>query len=346
MASTNIEWASHVWNPIVSGCSHASPGCMNCYAQRMAARLEGMGQEKYVGTTVKSPSGKTVWNGRVKLTEDDPVLMAPLRWKKPRTVFVNSMTDVFHKDVPDRVLDMIFAVMCLCPQHTFQVLTKRAERLPRYMNDPGRLSSVNQQAYFIDSGRVIPNFPPQNVWLGVSCEDQQRADERIPHLLNTNAAVRFVSAEPLLGPINLNSVLGGTQWIGGQRGCRGAHKGYGSLGCPRHEHHHHDERCRDGLSWVIVGGESGHNARPCDVSWIRSIVGDCTTAGVPVFVKQLGSCVFDSARREYTRASTAWPFGTTIDAANRVCLFHTKGGDPNEWPKSLCIRQMPKVRNA
>jgi protein gp37 len=188
------------------------------------------------------------------------ILTAPLRWKKPRTIFVNSMGDLFH--CPHEWIDQVFAVMALAPQHTFQVLTKRAERMRGYMNHPRRRFIVEKTARILhNQGGTLPQHaiayftscpaPLPHVWLGVSVEDQKRADERIPDLLHTPAAVRFISAEPLLGSIDLQGAV-------------------------------------PALDWVIVGGESGPGARPMHPDWARSIRDQCGAAGVPFFFKQWG----------------------------------------------------------
>lgn len=208
-AVTTIEWTNRTWNPVV-GCSVTSPGCTNCYAMRQAARIERMFKSNthYAGTTTQSKAGP-VFNGTVRLAPQH-ILTEPLRWKKPQKIFVNSMGDLFHENVPDAWIDKVFAIMALCPQHTFQVLTKRAERMREYVTalaaaaerlgchvDPKDRSTIT---------KVLHQVPLPNVWLGVSTEDQQRADERIPHLLATPAAILFISAEPLLGPIDLTAI--------------------------------------------------------------------------------------------------------------------------------------------
>lgn len=218
---TKIEWTEQTWNPI-AGCSLASPGCTNCYAMTMAARIARMNPEleHYRGLTQSSKAGP-VWTGKVALAPEH-TLTAPLRRRKPTMYFVNSMSDLFHEDVPDEWIDRVFAVMALCRdgasgadphprEHTFQVLTKRSKRMQSYMTAGGVAARVMDAAELIACGGekakswgpdwTMP-WPLPNVWLGVSCEDKRRADERVPDLLATPAAVRFVSAEPLLGPID------------------------------------------------------------------------------------------------------------------------------------------------
>jgi protein gp37 len=287
-----IEWCDSSWNPTV-GCSIVSPGCTNCYAMKVAHSLERrFGSKKYGGLT-KVVNGNAVWTGEVRLDED--ALLQPLKWKRGRRIFVNSMSDVFHESLPDDAIDKIFAVMALCPQHKFQVLTKRAERMRAYCSTLGRHHEVDRVSlamkqlhaetgfgargamYTLDQGGW--HFP--NIWLGVSCERQQEADERIPLLLQTPAAVRFVSCEPLLGPLDLyhgdpDPRLGGhyaTATYIGDWWPAGAPPGVPST---------------HGLDWVIAGGESGRNARPAHPDWFRSLRDQCDAADVPFFFKQFG----------------------------------------------------------
>lgn len=308
---SKIEWTDASWNPVV-GCSIISPGCTNCYAMRMAARLQKMNRtggctgyvNHYDGTTQESKAGP-VWTGKVALAPEK-ILRQPLSWKRPRRIFVNSMGDLFHEDMPDEFIDRIFAVMALAPQHTFQILTKRADRMRAYMRGERQwwtrrplndALGTEVLALGYQGPLELLRWPLPNVWLGVSVEDQARADERIPLLLKTPAAVRFISAEPLLGPVNLVSDLGGTLWIGGQRGCGGLHQHGGRAGetihgeyhasDPRLLHHHHDNRCLPGLDWVISGGENG--PRPSHPDWHRGLRDQCASAAVPYHFKGWGT---------------------------------------------------------
>lgn len=221
---SQIQWVKSgdgtqgkTWNPI-SGCSRKSTGCENCYAETMTKRLEAMGLEKYTG--LLNAQGR--FNGTVRL--DEHALLEPLRRKKPTTYFVNSMSDLFHENIPDKWIDKIFAIMALCPQHQFQVLTKRADRMETYVNactDGGVWNCIRglaQIGYSYGANLVVweengqrfidaKTWPLPNVWLGVSVENQQAADERIPHLLDTPAAIRFLSCEPLLGKVDIRQFL-------------------------------------------------------------------------------------------------------------------------------------------
>lgn len=300
---TKIEWvrnsdgtAGRTWNPIV-GCGIVSPGCTHCYAMRMAARIERMGTAPHYAGTTKTVNGKPVWTGKVALAPEH-ILTLPLRTKKPTTWFVNSMSDLFHEDVPVEWIDPVFATMALSPLHTFQCLTKRPDRMRAYMSDCSSYGRILHAADPLRAQRPalcgVPISNPRmatfwpHLWLGTSVERQKEADERMPHLVETLAAVRFVSAEPLLGPIDL------TPWL-------------------------------DRINWVIVGAESGHGSRPVRIDWVRGIIEQCSAAGVACFVKQLGS------RPIWNRDDT------------NTYLRDRKGGNPDEWPASLRIRQMPKA---
>ncbi|GAC70814.1 DUF5131 family protein [Gordonia soli] len=256
--ATKIEWTDETWNP-VTGCtklSPASPGCENCYASTFAERFRGT-------------PGHYFENGfDVQLRPDK--LDQPLRWRRPRKVFVNSMSDLFHEAVPDEYIAQVFAVMALAPRHTFQVLTKRHGRMRSLLGSADFAQAVADAVAFdsdlpTDGGAFsVADWPLLNVWLGVSTENQQWADIRIPALLDTPAAVRFISAEPLLGPIELSvDALG--RYYGGD---------------PRED--------EPGLDWVIVGGESGRGARPMNPDWARELRDQCVGGGVPFLFKQWG----------------------------------------------------------
>lgn len=267
--NTKIEWTDATWNPI-RGCSRVSEGCRHCYAETVAKRFSGEGQP-YEGLIARGGQ----WNGQIKIV--DHVMDQPLRWQRPRLVFVNSMSDLFHENVPEHVVDRVFSVMALAEKHTFQVLTKRPERMLQYLSQDRRRQWADMAVHFwggIDpdalhdsihyGDQVLPN-----VWLGVSVEDQKSADERIPLLLATPAAVRWISAEPLLGPVDLSC--------------------WPIYGPDREQL----------LNWVVVGGESGANARPMHPDWARSLRDQCADAGVPFLFKQWG----EWAPRDFP----AWP---------------------------------------
>jgi protein gp37 len=235
---SKIQWTTSTWQP-VRGCTPASPGCNNCYASRMATRLSGPGKP-YTGL---AKGGK--WTGKVKCCPEE--LDKPLRWKKPRRIFVCSMGDLFHKDVPFDFIDDVFRAIAKAPQHVYQILTKRPKRMKEYIEDRVEDSS----------GGHFSDWPWNNVWLGTTIEDQKRADERTPVLLQTPAAVRFVSVEPMLEDVGLVEYL---QPMGPMEGL-------------------------PPLDWVVCGAESGHGARPFDVQWARYLRDQCVDAGVPFFLK-------------------------------------------------------------
>ena len=326
--NTSIEWTDATWNPIRARnretgkvgwfCTHASAGCVNCYA-------EGINHRLGTGVAFKAQNA-----GLVEVFAGDAMLTQPLRWKRPRKIFVCSMTDLFGDFVTDEMIDRVFAVMALCPQHTFQVLTKRAERMRAWfarMNSSqvGREHETCICPEILDDaladltcthGGVLDEtpWPLPNLWLGVSAEDQTRADERIPILLDTPAAKRFVSLEPLLGPIKIGAYLDGCHECGGGCGtrladypdierCEGCDEEFGpeiSEGCPKcagelepvcpdcghYMVHQHPDTVN--LDWVIVGGESGPKARPMHPDWARRIRDDCAAAGVAFQFKQWG----------------------------------------------------------
>lgn len=298
---TKIEWTDATLN-VVNGCTVTSPGCSNCYAMRAGGRnLPG---HPSTGLTVPSKAGH-VWTGEVRLNER--ALVLPLHWRRPRTIFWNAHGDLFHANVPDAWIDRCFAIMALTPHHTHQVLTKRSARMQLYCANPwtpqriARVILDEADAWGVSGAAALaplgyraheedPSFvhwPLPNVWKGVSVEDQQRADERIPDLLGTPAAVRFLSCEPLLGPVDLTEVsdcstaLDPECW--GDCACSSL---YGfDAGCRRHGG---DGRLTRKIDWVIVGGESGPGSRPMHPDWARGLRDQCAAAGVPMLFKQWG----------------------------------------------------------
>lgn len=242
---TGIQWTNATWNPI-RGCTRVSPGCGGpsnvggCYAERIAARFaqRGMPFEGFAKLTRSGPR----WTGRVELVEEH--LQDPIRWQKPRRVFVNSMSDLFHEKLADSDIERVFAVMLAAPRHQYQVLTKRPARMKEFVR-----GWIERARWPQTRARVARKVPPF-IWLGGSVEDQPRGVERIPLLQETPAAVRFLSVEPLIGPVDLSGLL-------------------------------------EGISWVIVGAESGPHARPTDLDWVRHIRDQCVSHRVAFFLKQL-----------------------------------------------------------
>jgi protein gp37 len=232
---SGIEWTDATWNP-VTGCTKVSPGCDNCYAETFAERWRGTPGHPY--------------EAGFDLTLRPERMDQPLRWTKPRRVFVNSMSDLFHDDIPDDFIASVFAVMALTPRHTYQLLTKRHARMRSLLSNPDFKAAVALAALSFDDAILSGPWPLPNLWLGVSVEDQKWADIRIDALRETPAAVRMLSLEPLLGPL--------------------------------------DSLDLTGIGWVIVGGESGPGARPMHPDWVRSLRDQCTSAGVPFFFKQWG----------------------------------------------------------
>lgn len=295
--NSKIEWCDHTWNPWI-GCTRVSAGCTNCYAMLLAGtRMKN--HPSRAGLTRES-GGRPVWTGDVRFNEQ--WLDQPLRWRRPRRIFVCAHGDLFHERVPDEWIDRVFAVMALCPQHTFQVLTKRPERMREYFGHPAhrvriccQAELVRHPAWHPEPSPASDDWPLPNVWLGVSVEDQAAADARVPILLDTPAAKRFVSAEPLLGPVDLTPWLalchaardGECNWSGCPQARDGEPHRSGRH-CPMDRHP--DDPCDEvwSLDWVIVGGESGPGARPMHPDWARSLRDQCAAAGVPFFFKQWG----------------------------------------------------------
>jgi protein gp37 len=332
-----IEWTDATWNPVRASfrttvrypnlgametrigwhCEHISEGCRYCYAESMNRRF---------GTGLDYKPGH---RGDIEIFLDETTLLAPLRWKKPHMIFVCSMTDLFASFVTDEWIDRIFAVMALCSRHTFQVLTKRPERMREYCCAmiAGKRNIIQAAKDFRNSitdaavarGSLIVDYPEEgepikirplpNVWLGTSCEDQAAADERIPHLLATPAAIKFVSAEPLLGSIDLTELYPDIQSenaLHALAGIRANPNGTASF-------------CR-GLDWVIVGGESGPHARPMNPDWARSIREQCKAANVPFFFKQNGEFrpVSDIPIEEIPNGGYIYKFGPTGESVCRI----------------------------
>lgn len=284
---TGISWADATW-PVSYGCDRVSIGCDNCYAIKTTNRLAHNPNPKVSGPAqglVMRTSYGLDWTRRIALLPNN--LGRPLRWRKPRRIFVNSQSDLFHEDVPTEYAARVFAVMAVCPQHVFQVLTKRHARLRSLLNNPEFRALVYDLAAEYDRGGVfdpyrygpqqmIPHdydrpayplddsdwWPLRNVHVGVSVEDQHWADIRIPALLSTPAVVRWISAEPLRGPVDVGLYLADRYGL-------------------------NSERSR-GLDWVVAGGESGGNAHPVHPQWFRTLRDQCAEVGAAFQLKQWG----------------------------------------------------------
>lgn len=299
---SRIEWTDETWNP-VAGCTLVSEGCRNCYAMRMAHRMNPsvaathMGRAKYDGTTKSGPNGP-VWTGVVRTVLSE--LEKPLRWRKPRRVFVCSMSDLFHPGVQISFIDSVFLVMRNASQHTYQILTKR----PEIMDD-----FLRHHATF---------WPLPNVWIGTSIENQATADWRIPHLLRCPATVRFLSYEPALGPVNVDVASKRSDpieaWADANR-----------------------------IDWVIAGGESGPGARPAHPDWFRSMRDQCRAAGVPFFFKQWGAWMpygwADAQGYHIRRACVIHPDGVWNDRQVRELLCDWPG-DSKIQPMALVGKKL------
>lgn len=314
---TGIQWTNETLNP-TTGCDRVSDGCTNCYALTMAKRLKGMGQAKYQRDGDPRTSGPGFG-----LTMHPDTLHIPLSWRKPRRCFVNSMSDLFHPEVETEFIARMWAVMAATPQHTYQILSKRHARMRSLLRDdcrcgaghaPGvHFRSKMEWASTPHSPTYVPGLRPDvfrdmtwplpNVHLGASVEDQETANLRVPALVETPAAVRFLSLEPLLAPVDLSVIRtrNGTLPVS-----------------PLEMHYDQDTGVgQHPISWLIIGGESGPGARPMQIEWARSLVKQAHETGIACFVKQLGS---------------RW------DANHGR---RGNGGDISQWPEDLRIREFP-----
>ncbi|HWU21058.1 MAG TPA: phage Gp37/Gp68 family protein [Nocardioides sp.] len=304
---SHIQWTDATWNT-VSGCTRVSPGCERCYIDRTPPfRMNG---RRFDGPGIGATTGVILHEDRLTL---------PLSWRKPRRVFVNSLSDLFHQSVPDEHIAKVFATIALTPQHSYQILTKRPGRMRSLLASGQWQYQVHVNANNLlaaqghEKRHAMPwafQWPLPNAWLGVSTESQRWAETRIPLLLETPAAVRFISAEPLLGEIRLTRLKRRNGWLIDALG--------GAAASPDGEVYAYTPSV---LDWVIVGGESGPGARPMDWLWAMDLVVQCGGHHVPVFVKQLGS---------------VW--ARENGAADR------KGGDAQEWPMGLREREFPAMR--
>jgi protein gp37 len=380
---TSIEWTDFTTNPLryrdasgreVWACEKVSPGCKNCYSEAIAGRFKRGGPFNHAVTSTLTPY----------LDREELRRIVASRAISGKRVFPCDMTDLFGEWVSDEMIAALFGVFAARPDVTFQVLTKRAERLTLLAADAFKCLVRDELNRILERKMACYRWPEDevpgpphlwplpNVWIGVSVEDKQRADERIPHLLRCPAAVRFLSVEPMLGPVDLS------RWIARVEGCGACDESYpvaeavrGERGTPQDkcarcgeegfmislwgenqinrwkDGKRYDEGgpegCDDGpqLGWVIVGGESGPGARPMAIEWARAIVGQFKSVSVPVFVKQVGSmpCLSD--------ALDGWPqhveFRKDLPATNVIRLRARKGGDPEEWPADLRVREYPNV---
>lgn len=331
-----IGWTDATW-PIVAGCDYVSPGCANCWAVRDSWRMAHNPNPKvhsaYFGTVDKQDSGKLVWSGIVRTL---PLRLDwPLKWRKPRRIFVCSQADLFNPKVPFEFIAAAFGVMAACPEHTFQVLTKHADRMRAFFGwletqQGGALPTCLWEARkalgdrfasrepFLDA---LPAWPLENVWLGVTVEDQKRANERIPHLIATSAAKRWLSVEPMLEPIDL----------------------WAARGCP-------PASLQSALDWVVCGGESAQtraNTRPFDIAWARDLLEQCHGAGVPFFMKQLGTAPIWNG---HTLPDQWWPpsmrkedrgegFFRVLPPEGKNARY--KFPEPEHWPEDLRVQEFP-----
>jgi protein gp37 len=321
---TTIEWTDATWNP-VTGCTLVDEGCRHCYAATLAAtRLKN--HPSRAGLARINAGGEAKFTGEVRWNEQ--WLDQPLRWTRPRKIFVCAHADLFHPAVPDAWIDRVFAVMAMAPHHTFQVLTKRPERARAYLTDPFVLARVAGAASTIpwQGNRVLVfdgTTPLPNVWLGTSVSDQASADLRIPDLLATRAAVRFLSVEPMLGPVDLTRIRIAPEHHTIIDGLRGYALSAGG---------------RTRLNLVIVGGESGRGARPMHPDWARALRDQCQAAGVAFHFKQWGQWLhedqqeadgFDWADAAERNLIHAWP-----DQSDSIRLRKSAAGrllDGREW---------------
>ncbi|GAA0574962.1 phage Gp37/Gp68 family protein [Streptomyces mordarskii] len=311
-----IEWTDTTWSPVI-GCDRVSPGCDSCYAIT-TARIRSHNPNPKIAAAFAGTAHRTAdrldWTGNLNLLENR--LTKPLTWPKPAKIFVNSVSDIFHQGVPEEFIAKIWAIMALTPRHTYQILTKRHARMRAVLTDTCRCGSEHAPGTHFRSAMAwavsennpdrIPGLPDDaeqrvtqaawplpNVWIGVSAENQQWAGTRVPALLQTPAAVRFVSCEPLIGAVDL------TRWLRPVPDCGYVDPDDGTCGHPDaftpecHRWADCPVRGRStqwhGLDWVIAGGESGHGARPMHPQWARALRDECEVAGVPFFFKQWGA---------------------------------------------------------
>lgn len=369
--NSKIEWCDATWQ-VTHGCKKVAAGCANCYAIRDAHRMAGHPNPKISGPRQgltkwvhRSPNERAFvdWTGVVRTAPEN--LAIPLRWKKPKRIFVNSNSDLFHEAVPFEFIAAVYGVMAACPQHRFIILTKRPKRMREFFEwcDGGKrvAEAAAKQWRHLDAENAKPavtwnlhaasinlllgneksswpHWPLLNVIHGYSAANQPDLDAGIADLLATPSALRCLSLEPLIGPVDLRP------W----------------LECRCDKNGNCDVCLTGGIDWVLVGGESGPGARPCDIEWIRSIVEQCKAAGALCFVKQLGSRPVadfydDEARELYDDALEPFPDPDDWDIdmngqppvdspVSLKIIKDRKGADPSEWPADLRVRQWPEVQ--
>lgn len=356
---TGISWTDATWNPI-RGCSRVSPGCEHCYAEGVAARFSGEGQP-YEGLAKFSAKRLPQWTGDVRFIREH--LEDPIRWARPRRIFTNSMSDLFHEELPVKKIAAILGVIALASHHTFQVLTKRPQRALDVLNsltlDDIVNAAIDEDVVVTSAqskriGKLVPPsspysakssaplWPLPNLHIGVTAEDQKRADERIPILLKIPATVRFVSVEPQIERVVLREewLLGAFDRCPDENNPTVPGDGDPCDGCPAIP----NDGARGGgarggdvcgairgpkIDWVICGGESGHHARPFDLAWARALRDECGHAGVAFFMKQIGAKPrFDGFDRPH----------------HRYPIRDRAGAEPSEWPADLRIQKFPETR--
>ena len=367
--ASSIEWLNggETWNPIKArrksdgkkgwACVRISPGCEHCYSEAQNVQCGSNPTRHGTGLKYTVPS-----LDQVELYLDEEVLMQPLHWRKGKLVFPCSMTDWMADFVPDEWRDKMLAVMALTQQHTYLSLTKRADRQQKYMTALRREGPTHGYVALM-YGRPARAFPSEfkhlpfnnesrmpwplpNLWLGVSAEDQQRADERIPQLLQTPAAIRWASLEPLLGPITLTKYLNAVEFTGHLS----EQPKDGDIDLRDNADFHHLANAAfrhiggELLDWGVIGLESGGKARPGNIEWIRHLVMQFRAAGVPVFVKQLGAKPYIHKEQSVHIDKPGLKFSMqSLEINSTFKLNDPKGGDMSEWPEDLRVREYPKI---
>lgn len=349
--NTGIAWTDATAN-IAVGCSIHSPGCVNCYAARLAAtRLKQT--ERYKGLAVMRNGMTPTWTGEVRINHD--AIDTVIRWKKPRKVFFTAQGDPFHEGYTNEDIALFFAVMSTAKQHTFQVLTKRSTRMRQWFEwiasqgvPPSEVMSAavkrsGSELLVKNNHSASLSWPLSNVWLGVTVENQELADTRIDDLLHCPAKCRFLSLEPLLERVVLPEEALMRHFVSCPSDNEDPEKNncIGCTGDPR-DYDGTESSCEaewsPSIDWVIVGGESGPRARQFDVAWAYAIIEQCKKTGIACFVKQLGARPIGEPRAKPPRN---WTTSSDIARRGEWVLNDSHGGDPNEWPEDLRVQQFP-----